>query len=265
MPADSEFLLPPNTTEAFESLCLDLFKSVFGDIGTQKYGRSGYAQDGVDIVSTSEGKMIGIQCKLRRLQHGSKLCPTELRAEVERALAFPLRLSKFILATSAQTSPELQQTAWELSSTNRARGLFEVELWCWDKIWHEIYTTPGLLSRILPVYWPNAAAALVPTSSERLHLKLSGTVWSYQWPGGSQRFVFGTDGLIHGAEAWKQCRWEVIGPKEAVFIWHSNSDRALLKFSDSYTSFESTGWDGKPSRGFPTGETLDEDGNYLRL
>ncbi len=48
MSADSERLLPPNDPVAFESLCLDLFKEIWGDSGAQKNGRSGQAQAGVE-------------------------------------------------------------------------------------------------------------------------------------------------------------------------------------------------------------------------
>jgi len=37
---------------------------------------------------------------------------------------------------------------------NRHKGLFSVEVWSWEKIWHEIYGREELLRRIGRVYWP---------------------------------------------------------------------------------------------------------------
>ena len=60
MSALSHQIPPPEDETAFEELCLDLYRSEFGD-RAQLHGRKGQRQHGVDIVVLD--KDIGIQCK----------------------------------------------------------------------------------------------------------------------------------------------------------------------------------------------------------
>ena len=55
---------PPENEYEFENLCLDLYKLEFGD-KTQKNGRQGQSQSGVDIFCSDQH--IGIQCKKKNL------------------------------------------------------------------------------------------------------------------------------------------------------------------------------------------------------
>ena len=41
-----------------------------------------------------------------------------------------------------------------MTEQHRQEGLFTVEIWSWEEIWHELYGRPALLRRIKPVYWP---------------------------------------------------------------------------------------------------------------
>ncbi len=97
----SDFQIPPpENEEKFENLCLDLYKAKFGD-KTQKNGRRGQSQNGVDIIFSqyeeSEGSIvtIGIQCK-KREHLKRKITEQELREEVEKALVFQLSYPFFM-------------------------------------------------------------------------------------------------------------------------------------------------------------------------
>ncbi len=158
MSADSEAYPPPNEPAAFESLCLDLWKTVWNDPGAQKNGRSGQAQAGVDVFGVQQGRQMGVQCKQKDGLLRSEVTIRELEKEVTEALRFKPRLDTFILATSGPSDAKVQARARVISEEHRARGLFKVEVWSWSEIWHEIYGRKELLRRLLSVYWPRTSA-----------------------------------------------------------------------------------------------------------
>ncbi len=60
-------LAPPRDWQVFEDFCRDLFAAEWGDPSTQKHGRPGQQQDGVDVVGRRQGRWQGVQCKRRRI------------------------------------------------------------------------------------------------------------------------------------------------------------------------------------------------------
>ena len=56
---------PPAIWQHFQTLCWDLFGTLFGIQDTQLFGRLGQSQQGVDIIhfENQECGWIGIQCK----------------------------------------------------------------------------------------------------------------------------------------------------------------------------------------------------------
>lgn len=153
MSADTERLLPPNDSETFESLCLDLWREIWGDPGAQKNGRSGQPQAGVDLFGRERGVRVGVQCKQQDGLVRRALGVRELDKEVVKARAFVPRLGRFIVAISGPRDGKLQERARELSEPG-----FDVQIWSWEDIWHELYQRRELLARILPVYWPMQSA-----------------------------------------------------------------------------------------------------------
>lgn len=153
MSADHERLLPPNDPAAFESLCLDLWQEIWGDSGAQKNGRTGQAQAGVDVFGKSPKGWAGVQCKQKDGLLRTSVTVAELDTEVAAARSFEPKLALFILATSGPRDAKVQQRARELTEAG-----FEVQVWSWDDIWHELYQRRELLERILPIYWPAQAA-----------------------------------------------------------------------------------------------------------
>ena len=147
----------PDDPNAFELLCLDFFKDIWGDPGAQKNGRLGQSQAGVDIFGMFKGRQIGVQCKQKDGLLRKKLSKKELEQEVEAAKMFLPPLAKFILATTGPRDADLQERARVLSEKHKSQGLFEIQVWSWKDIWDEIYRREKLLERIGPLYWPKLA------------------------------------------------------------------------------------------------------------
>jgi tetratricopeptide (TPR) repeat protein len=127
---------PPENWQDFETLCWDLWKSIWGDPETQKNGRQGQPQHGVDIYGRpDEGtNWAGIQCKGKDNYSNRTITKTELEEEVEKAKTFAPRLSKFIVATTGQRDQKIQTLAREITEKHREEGLFSVRVSFWDDI-----------------------------------------------------------------------------------------------------------------------------------
>lgn len=153
MSANYESLLPPDTPEEFESLCLDLWMELCSDPGAQKNGRRGQNQDGVDVFAQQEGKWTGIQCKRKDGLLRTKVSPAELKEEVTNARKFREPLARFILATTGPRDEKVQALARQLTTKHRAEGLFTVEVWSWEDIREQFTGRRELRKRILQKYY----------------------------------------------------------------------------------------------------------------
>ncbi len=125
---------PPSEPDAFESLCLDLWREIWADPGALKNGRSGQAQAGVDVFGVHEGRQMGVQCKQKDGLVRTKVTVAELEREVELARGFRPPLATFVLATTVAAGARVQQRAREISEEHRSRSLFKVEVWSWADI-----------------------------------------------------------------------------------------------------------------------------------
>lgn len=163
MTADSERLPPPESPTDFESLCLDLWQDIWRDPGAQKNGRSGQPQAGVDVFGSCDGRRMGVQCKQKSGLLHTRLSVAELEAEVGKARGFEPPLDTFIVATSGPADGKIQERARALSAASPPDGPgFAVEVWSWEKIWHELYARQELLRRLRPIYWPRLTSTGQP-------------------------------------------------------------------------------------------------------
>jgi len=130
---------PPKGADDFEDLVLALYRAVWKDPNAKLHGRSGQAQDGVDLYGEDRfggSGLNGVQCK----QHGSatpvkdKDLVAELREEVEKAKSFQPPLQRFIFATTARRSATLQQEARDLTELHRQSSLFAVDVLGWEDL-----------------------------------------------------------------------------------------------------------------------------------
>ncbi len=152
MTSDLQTWPAPTDDRVFEDLCLDLWEDIWGpDCGARTNGRSGQKQKGVDVHGRDRhGRWIGVQCKVRNAQLGSKLTPDEVKAEVQAAIQFSPPLSLYIVATTALPDAAPLGMARELTD----QSPFEVQIWSWQEIMRELGRRPDLLRRISPKYWP---------------------------------------------------------------------------------------------------------------
>lgn len=139
----SYILPPPSNWDAFEDLCYRLWQSIWGPT-TQKHGRRGQPQNGVDIfgIPYSRDRYTGIQCKGKNGNYGAKLNNSEISKECEKARSFTPELGHLIFATTSPRDVENQQYCREIS--DKKSYPFSVECWGWDDIQEEIQYRPDI-------------------------------------------------------------------------------------------------------------------------
>lgn len=151
------YIPPPAIWQHFETLCLDLFGTLFGNTETQKYGRPGQSQQGVDIIHFKDEKTgwIGIQCKEKEIYPEKQLTETELLNTIEKAKEFQPKLSKLIIATTARRDVKIQSLAAKITEKNTKNGLFSVQVYSWDDIQKLLHHYPDVIKRYYPAITAN--------------------------------------------------------------------------------------------------------------
>ncbi|MFH0773693.1 MAG: hypothetical protein V1922_05275 [bacterium] len=136
MPTRVDHSIPPPTTwESFESLCRDLWAEVWNDVNTQRNGRQGQEQCGVDVFGEpKKGNWFGLQAKEKDQLPGKTITCSELHAEVEKAKNFTPSLKKYIIATTGLRDVKIQAEARKITEANRKKGLFDVVVYSWKDI-----------------------------------------------------------------------------------------------------------------------------------
>lgn len=163
---------PPKEWGTFEDLCHVLFKLVWRDPLAQKNGRRGQAQHGVDVfgsLSSDRRSYIGVQCKGKDSNYGSKVEWSEVLAEIAKAEKFIPALDKWIFATTAPVDANLQQAARESSVERAARGQFSIDVLGWEEIQALMAGEPAVVAEFYPEHADHlpevieALHAIVPT------------------------------------------------------------------------------------------------------
>src|SRR6266704_3103167 len=129
-------LTPPKYWEEFEDMLHDLFREEWKDPNTQRHGRSGQSQNGVDVYGQPEqkDKWTGVQAKKKDQLAASAVTTRELESEVNKAKQFKPKLSDFILATTGQRDQHIQEKARLLTESLQKEGLFRVHVYSWEEI-----------------------------------------------------------------------------------------------------------------------------------
>jgi hypothetical protein len=127
---------PPSNWPEFESLCCDLWRDIWSDPNTQKNGRQGQPQNGVDIYGRpgQGSEWAGVQCKGKDAFAIAPLKVSELLKEVEKAKSFRPLLSEFIVATTGPKDAQIEQVARKITDDHRKEGLFTVHVQGWQDI-----------------------------------------------------------------------------------------------------------------------------------
>lgn len=159
-------LLPPRDWEEFESLCADLFRRLWNDPGTQKVGRTGQAQQGVDVIGRpNQGPdYAGVQAR-NKVYPPEGLTIRELHEAVEKAKMFFPRLAEFTVATTAPNDAKIQEEARRLTQEHLSEGLFSVTVLSWE----ELETRIAEHEDIFSAYYPQFLARSDGQPSEAAH------------------------------------------------------------------------------------------------
>jgi len=139
---------PPKNWEDFEELCCDLWRELWGDPHTRMHGRRGQPQHGVDIYGQPGGgpEWAGVQCKGKNRGLSKQLTEKEIKDEVCKTDDFNVRLSSFVIATTASRDVKLQKVAREIT----ARGGMRVTISFWEDIQQDLTKFPDLLAKHYP-------------------------------------------------------------------------------------------------------------------
>jgi len=156
---------PPRSWDEFEDLVRDLYAREWGDSRTQRHGRTGQPQQGVDVYGqprTLGGQYAAIQCK--RYGEG-KLTRAGIKAEIAKAEQFTPTLADYTIATTESCDAPLQHHVRTIDEARRAAGTFPVHIVFWEDL-RGLLTDLGnrdLLQKYYPEYF---AFPLSPERSE---------------------------------------------------------------------------------------------------
>lgn len=123
----------PKNHQDFEELCLRLLRAYWKCSALQRYGISGQAQHGVDIIDVSgQDPLRAAQCKLHEERKATT--PAEVRREIEKAKGFKLPLDQYVIMTTGEVGREVQDLLITINREHRQKKLFIVEAFGWSRI-----------------------------------------------------------------------------------------------------------------------------------
>jgi CobQ/CobB/MinD/ParA nucleotide binding domain len=148
-------LPPPRDWQSFEDLCCDLMRQVWNDPYTQKNGRSGQRQKGIDILGqpNQENDWAGMQCKLKDQLTGGRLSLAEIENEIEQARSFRPPLKRLIIATTISRDASLQEELRKIDERERLAGSFSVAIFFWEDILSKLGDFPELAQKHYPQFF----------------------------------------------------------------------------------------------------------------
>ena len=143
---------PPSHWSDFESLCRDLWREIWEDPNTEKNGRQGQPQNGVDIYGRPHKGNLwsGIQCKCKNDGLNKNLTASEVKEEIQKAKSFVPRLSEFIIATTGPKDTKIEELARKITQEHLKEGLFSVNIWGWNDIKERLEDFPKVKNKHYP-------------------------------------------------------------------------------------------------------------------
>jgi hypothetical protein len=142
--------------DEFEDLICEICRLEWEDPNTEKRGRRGQQQKGVDVYGQPidmGGLFRGAQCKLRTTDQ--QLTKKEIENEVRSAESFPHPLDRLIIVTDAPRDTIVQDIIHQIDEQQRQQGKMRVSIWFWDSICQRIAAYPELIVRFYPDYFAN--------------------------------------------------------------------------------------------------------------
>lgn len=146
----------PKDAEEFESMIRDICALEWNDPYTEKFGRKGQKQYGVDVYGKPidlNGLYRAAQCKLRTKKE--QLTEQEIEAEVSNARQFQHKLDTLIIVTDAPRDTQTQILIDRISQREISDGNFRVAIWFWDNITERLATYPKLIVKYYPDFFAN--------------------------------------------------------------------------------------------------------------
>ena len=123
----------PKNHQDFEELCLSLLRAYWKCPELQRYGISGQAQHGVDIIDVSgQDPLRAAQCKLH--EEGKATTPADVTKEVEKVKGFQPPLDRYVIMTTGKVGREVQDLLLTINREHRKEKLFIVEVFGWSRI-----------------------------------------------------------------------------------------------------------------------------------
>lgn len=142
--------------DEFETMVRDICALEWGDPHTDKHGRRGQKQHGVDVYGRPAdrgGAYRGAQCKLRT--KGEQLTEAVIEAEVAEARNFRHPLDRLILVTDAPRDRHTQILVDQISEREIASGGFQVAIWFWDNVTERLAAHRRLIVKYYPDFFAN--------------------------------------------------------------------------------------------------------------
>lgn len=162
---------PPKSWDEFEAIVCSAAKNRWGSPDFSLHGRQGQRQDGVDVFGVdNKGRMVGLQCK----NTWSGLTTATINDEVEKAESFKPALAQLYVATTADTDKHLQEFVRELSCARLKTRKFEVSIFFWTDVWHDLTLDESRLFQHYPQLKPEPSVQEGPTHDQRLYEELKG-------------------------------------------------------------------------------------------
>jgi hypothetical protein len=152
MPTIHTMKIPiPKDWQEFESLVREAMILRWNSPNLQKNGRTGQAQQGVDVWGPDEiGRRVGIQCK----RYAQVLKMKDVTEEVAEAEKFKGKFSALFLATTTDHDSTLQAKVRQLSDQRVAKGKFAVSIMFWDEIIASLALNPVVFKMFYPMIQP---------------------------------------------------------------------------------------------------------------
>lgn len=127
----------PKGERVFQDICLQLLRHEWGDTYAELHGRSGQAQQGVDISGSDKRggfAVAGCQCKGTETNDKRRISQKDILEEINRAKSYEPPLNLLIIAYAGVRDASLQAVVRKITLDHRAKGMFDVVLWPWDEI-----------------------------------------------------------------------------------------------------------------------------------
>lgn len=145
----SSVVPPPKSWDEFEDITLSAAKLRWNTDDFQRNGRTGQAQNGVDVFGHDEHDLqVGIQCK--NTVGGVTVAVVD--EEIANSETFEPPLDHLYIATTAKRDAPLQQAVRKLSAERRRLGKFPVNLMFWDDICGDLATNDDVFFAHYPQF-----------------------------------------------------------------------------------------------------------------